>query len=426
MGQIDLYTVTSIPDLDDRVLGVEDPSGSVLTRLQALDRVGGRLLADRCDAILTLASGRPVFQPNEATPSSTDTGTDVVTFASAHGWPTGTAVLISTTLGGLIFGTVYYVRALSSTTAAFYSTFALATADSGRLNLTASITVPLIPIGLQSSTVYLEPYGAGGLIAIHDGTRTRVYAFEAAISLALSGMLGAHDLFVWDNGGTLALAKGPAWTSTTPGSASRGTGAGTSELQSVRGALHNKVAISGGPGALAGRYVGTIYASDATSVVDTMISGSLYNHVHPRWRPFWRQPPGATWTCTATLRHVNNTISQGRVSILCGWEEAVEVQAGIHISSWGTGPSIVGIGLNSATEYLRRGGGGEMYRDTAGGNYGHAGGGPRLDGVRLAMGQNELYWLEGSPTAVSILFYGAGPVGGAPYFLPGFVGSAYR
>lgn len=93
---------------------------------------------------------------SSATPSSTDTSSNYVTFGSAHGWPTGTLVSSGATVGGLTAGQTYYIRALSSTTAAFYTSLADALADSSRVDLTANITQTLTPVerGLPYYTFY--------------------------------------------------------------------------------------------------------------------------------------------------------------------------------------------------------------------------------------------------------------------------------
>jgi hypothetical protein len=78
-----------------------------------------------------------------AIPSSTDTGTEVLTFGSATGWTTGSDVQVSDTGGGLTAGTTYWYRALTSTTGSLHTTQAGSVAGTGTVNLTASITATL-------------------------------------------------------------------------------------------------------------------------------------------------------------------------------------------------------------------------------------------------------------------------------------------
>ncbi len=87
-------------------------------------------------------SGGGVAERSFNTFSGVNEGTDVVTTDSAHGYAHGDAIYYQdqggTTLGGLTDGNLYYVRAVSSTTLAFYSTKANALADSSRIALTAA------------------------------------------------------------------------------------------------------------------------------------------------------------------------------------------------------------------------------------------------------------------------------------------------
>lgn len=77
---------------------------------------------------------------DELTPSSTDTLTEQVTFAAAHGLKTGAHAKVRTTGGGLTAGTNYWVNAVSTTELTFHTTVADALAGTNDVNLTASIT----------------------------------------------------------------------------------------------------------------------------------------------------------------------------------------------------------------------------------------------------------------------------------------------
>jgi hypothetical protein len=78
-----------------------------------------------------------------------------------------------------------------------------------------------------------------------------------------------YDLFVWNDAGTLRLTRGPLWTSGT----ARGAGAGTTELVRVNGIWLNAVAITNGPAAQRGTYVGTV-RSDSASTIDWELGGT--------------------------------------------------------------------------------------------------------------------------------------------------------
>src|SRR5436853_574503 len=61
-------------------------------------------------------------------------------------------------------------------------------------------------------------------------------------------------------------------TNSTQNTTLRGTGAGTTELEFVAGILMNKAAITNGPGADRGTYVGSI-RTNASSTVDVIFGG---------------------------------------------------------------------------------------------------------------------------------------------------------
>lgn len=79
-------------------------------------------------------------------PSSVDTSADTVTWSTAHGLTTGDVVKWDTAAaalpGGLTASVPYYVRAISATIIAFYTSKVAALADSGRVNLTSSFGTP--------------------------------------------------------------------------------------------------------------------------------------------------------------------------------------------------------------------------------------------------------------------------------------------
>ncbi|HEY1351081.1 MAG TPA: hypothetical protein VGF67_15795 [Ktedonobacteraceae bacterium] len=137
-------------------------------------------------------------------------------------------------------------------------------APQGRLTLTSGSPVMTADASAQSS-VYYTPY-VGNLVPIESATAVNVLPFSQ-LTMALnstnqtSGNL--YDLFVFLNSGTVAIGAGPAWASTT----SRGSGAGTSELEQNSGlwvnantiALANGSSTATGIPATQATYVGTIF-----------------------------------------------------------------------------------------------------------------------------------------------------------------------
>lgn len=139
----------------------------------------------------------------------------------------------------------------------------------GRLCLATGAAVPTAAL-LAKTVVFYTPY-KGNVVPIYNGSAwlNRLFAeLSNDLTASATGKAGPaaattnsnYDLFVWDNAGTLALTRGPAWTSGT----ARGSGAGTTQLSYQNGILVNTVAITNGPGAGLGTYVGT-FTTDGSS-----------------------------------------------------------------------------------------------------------------------------------------------------------------
>lgn len=139
---------------------------------------------------------------------------------------------------------------------------------SGRLSLSSGI--PYLTANTTSGTVYYIPY-AGNYMPIWNGTIWTHNAYSE-LSLVLDttvGVLSKHragqnyDLFVVNDAGTLRLVTGPEWT----GLATRGAGAGTTEIGFLNGILTNTVsitAVKSGPTTITvpanrGTYVGSMH-----------------------------------------------------------------------------------------------------------------------------------------------------------------------
>jgi hypothetical protein len=144
----------------------------------------------------------------------------------------------------------------------------------GYLTLTSG--TPIITADVTSATtVYYTPF-KGNLINIYDGSSFPLKTFtELSLSLTSSQAASTlYDLFVINDAGTLRLVSGPAWSSSTAGSCSRGTGAGTTELQRLNGVWTNKVSMTGTYGsstvtvaANCGTYVGSLFVDGSAGQV---------------------------------------------------------------------------------------------------------------------------------------------------------------
>jgi hypothetical protein len=140
----------------------------------------------------------------------------------------------------------------------------------GRITITTGTPILTSSTSAQT-TVYFTPYvhqfapiWNGSKFVMTDlGGELSQATTDATKSPAAVAASKNYDIFLWSDGGTMRATRGPAWTSDT----ARGTGAGTTELQRVNGILNNKNAITNGPGAGAGTYVGSI-RSNASSQID--------------------------------------------------------------------------------------------------------------------------------------------------------------
>jgi hypothetical protein len=177
---------------------------------------------------------------------------------------------------------------------------------------------------------------------------------------AAVGASSNYDLFVWSDTGTLRLSRGPAWTSDT----GRGTGAGTTELERINGVWMNKIAITNGPAAGRGTYVGTV-RSASDSKIDWQLGSlaasggegilgvwNLYNRVNVQTMvsdstDSWTKGGGGAGT--GSWRASNNSATN-RVSYVSGLaEDTFEAFHMGFISTGVSGNAWVGVGYDSTT-----------------------------------------------------------------------------
>lgn len=190
----------------------------------------------------------------------------------------------------------------------------------GRLTLQTGVPV-MVTTQSAKTTVYYTPY-VGQLVPIYDGlvfTMTDILAelsqltTDATKSPAAVANNSNYDIFVWNDAGTIRATRGPAWTNTT----TIGTGAGTSERVMVKGILLNANAITNGPGAQRGTYVGTI-SSNGSAQIDWIFGATATNGtagVFNVWNMYNRVPVSSmvgdttnSWSYTsATVRAANGS-----------------------------------------------------------------------------------------------------------------------
>jgi hypothetical protein len=214
-----------------------------------------------------------------------------------------------------------------------------------------------------ATTVYYTP-ALGNQIPIYDGTRFVPTTF-AEVSQATTDTTKSpaavttnsnYDVFVWNDSGTVRATRGPAWSSST----ARGTGAGTTELQLLNGIYTNKNAITNGPAANRGTYVGTI-RSNGTSTIDYILGAQGTAAVLGVWNNYNRvqvstsvSDATASWTySTATIRQ-SRASAVNQVSFVSGLSEEC-LLASVN-QAFGLAASVgatcqVGLALDSTTVF---------------------------------------------------------------------------
>lgn len=208
----------------------------------------------------------------------------------------------------------------------------------GRLTLTSGVPVMVSDTTGQTTVYYCARGGGTGsfYVPLYDGSAWAMHLVTGQLSQATTDTTKSpaavannsnYDLFVWLDGATYRCTRGPAWSSDT----ARGTGAGTTELEAVNGFLVNKVAITNGPAAQRGLYVGTIRSNGSAAIDWSLRPAAAAGGTNNRlcvWNMYNRANVAATsresansWTYdSVTPRPFNNSASN-RISFVRGLDE---------------------------------------------------------------------------------------------------------
>lgn len=234
----------------------------------------------------------------------------------------------------------------------------------GRLTL-ATATPVMTSDQTAKTTIYYTPY-KGDVILIYDGTYMVPTVFtelsqattDSTKSPAAVTTNSNYDLFVWNDSGTIRCTRGPAWSSDT----ARGTGAGTTELELVKGVYLNKVSITNGPAANRGTYVGTIRSNGSSQIdwkLGTAASGGGEAFLGV-WNNFNRvdvvaQSEDSVTSYTyqsTTIRSMNNSAAN-RISFVVGLtEDAVRAERSQFVENSASGDCPrIGISLDSTSTF---------------------------------------------------------------------------
>ena len=227
---------------------------------------------------------------------------------------------------------------------------------SGRLTLTTAVPVTSSDV-TAATTVYFTPY-KGNVIQLFDGTVWVPTVFaelsqattDATKSPAAVAADSNYDVFVWNDAGTLRATRGPAWSSAT----ARGTGAGTTELEMLEGRYVNKIAITNGPAAQRGLYVGTIRSTSASQIEDSLAKRYVWNNFNRVPRNMQARDATNSWAySTGSFRQANGSTAN-QLDFVRGLDEDAVTA---HLSAGGSGSDATlrtvygGIGLDSTTTH---------------------------------------------------------------------------
>lgn len=204
-----------------------------------------------------------------------------------------------------------------------------------QFRLTLTTAVPVLTTDTTAiTTVFYTPY-LGQQITLWDGSVWNL-SNQSEVSQTLADSTKSptatsannnYDYFAWSDSGTFRCTRGPAWTSST----GRGSGAGTTELVRVNGVWMNNVAITNGPAASRGIYVGSI-TTNASNQVDMMFApaaaaGGSANHLY-LWNYYNRidissmcRDSTNSWTYTTKTWQSADASTSNRISYTLGLNE---------------------------------------------------------------------------------------------------------
>lgn len=229
----------------------------------------------------------------------------------------------------------------------------------GRLTLVSGTPV-MTTSQLTKPTIFYTPY-VGQFAPIYDGTKFVMTDLGGELSQATNDATKSpaatvasknYDMFVWDDAGTKRCTRGPIWSTDSV----RGVGAGTTELEAVNGIWVNKNAITNGPAARRGTYVGTIRSDTAATCA--FIFGSLGGTANLGvWNCYNRVPirtftadTTSTWTYSTAAYRACNANTNFVILIICGLvEDMIRVEHMGQMNNSATGYGYNGIGIDSTS-----------------------------------------------------------------------------
>lgn len=226
----------------------------------------------------------------------------------------------------------------------------------GRLTLATGVPVMNATVS-AAETLYYTPY-LGDRVPLWDGAKIVYKAFaelsqaatDATKSPAAVAADKVYDVFVWDDAGTLRVSRGPAWTNDT----TRGY-----TLTRNGGIWTNTSAITNGPAAGRGTWVGTVI-SDGASKFNWVLGGSgaggsaailgvwnAYNRVRV---DSLTVDTTASWSYSTNGWRAANNSNANRATFVTGAsEDCFNAEGSTAMSSPSSGVVNSGVGLDSTS-----------------------------------------------------------------------------
>lgn len=220
-----------------------------------------------------------------------------------------------------------------------------------------------------ATTIYCVPDN-GNYLPVFDGSVVAPLQMSDQIPLTLdpnASDVGYHqsgktfDVFTINNGGVPQSVTGPAWSTNFV----RGSGAGTTELESFAGILVNKYPLvtarfgadSGNVVSVDARcatYIGSFGTTGNGQATDSKLKRLLFNAYNKTYRPMLRYETASQWVYnTNTVRSANGN-ADNQIEFLIGLPgTAVDatLNAMASCSAAGGSGAYSGIGLDSSTSW---------------------------------------------------------------------------
>lgn len=291
------------------------------------------------------------------TPNARETGYGVYS-SSAH---TLTRNLLNSTTGALL-NLSGSAEIFITPVASLFSSVTPTYPAQGRLTLTASTPVMTADVS-GATTIRYTPY-TGSYVPVYDGVNFVMTNVSSELTQSTTDTTKSpaavaanknYDMFVWNDAGTVRCTRGPMWSTDT----TRGTGAGSTELIRLGGTLVNAYAITNGPAANRGTYVGTV-RSNAASTIDFIQGGAAPGGVEAKinlWNMYNRikcsaysADSGGNYTYTTATWRAARASNNNRISFIIGvQEDAVTVDYGTFIYNISSGYAQIGLGFDTTS-----------------------------------------------------------------------------